>query len=53
MFKPPTLGAAGLESHPDHAIAQAQMDGFGGVISFEVDGESPRLAMHGRGRHHE
>jgi cystathionine gamma-synthase len=25
-----------LESHPDYAIAHAQMDGFGGVVSFEV-----------------
>lgn len=29
----------GLESHPDHAIATAQMRGFGGVVSFEVDGD--------------
>lgn len=29
----------GLPSHPDHAIAAAQMDGFGGVISFEVRGD--------------
>lgn len=28
----------GLASHPDHAIAKAQMSGYGGVISFEVDG---------------
>jgi cystathionine gamma-synthase len=28
----------GLESHPSHAIAQAQMRGFGGVVSFEVEG---------------
>ena len=27
----------GLASHPDHAIAKAQMRGFGGVVSFEVD----------------
>lgn len=26
----------GLESHCDHAIAIKQMDGFGGVVSFEV-----------------
>jgi cystathionine gamma-synthase len=26
----------GLESHPDHRIARAQMSGFGGVVSFEV-----------------
>ena len=29
----------GLESHPDHAVALAQMSGFGGVISFEVAGD--------------
>lgn len=28
----------GLDSHPDHAIAAAQMSGFGGVVSFEIDG---------------
>jgi cystathionine gamma-synthase len=29
----------GLESHPEHAIARAQMSGFGGVISFLVRGD--------------
>lgn len=29
----------GLESHPDHRVAAAQMDGFGGVVSFEIDGD--------------
>jgi len=29
----------GLESHPDHAIAKAQMSGFGGVVSFEIEGD--------------
>ncbi len=29
----------GLASHPDHALASAQMSGFGGVISFEVAGD--------------
>ena len=29
----------GLASHPDHAIATAQMSGFGGVVSFEVKGD--------------
>ncbi len=29
----------GLESHPGHAIASAQMRGFGGLMSFEVDGD--------------
>lgn len=29
----------GLPSHPDHAVAAAQMTGFGGVVSFEIDGD--------------
>jgi cystathionine gamma-synthase len=28
----------GLSSHPDHAIARQQMRGFGGVVSFLVNG---------------
>ena len=28
----------GLESHPGHEIARQQMRGFGGVLSFEVEG---------------
>jgi cystathionine beta-lyase/cystathionine gamma-synthase len=28
----------GLASHPDHAIARAQMSGFGGMVTFEVPG---------------
>lgn len=28
----------GLESHPDHDIAARQMDGYGGVVSFEPVG---------------
>jgi cystathionine gamma-lyase len=28
----------GLASHPQHALAQRQMDGFGGMLSFEIDG---------------
>ena len=28
----------GLPSHPDHGIAREQMKGFGGVVSFLVDG---------------
>lgn len=27
----------GLESHPQHALAQRQMNGFGGIISIELD----------------
>lgn len=34
----------GLVSHPDHKIAIAQMSGFGGVVSFEVDGDLWRTA---------
>ena len=30
----------GLESHPDHAIAAATQHGFGGVVSFEIDGDA-------------
>lgn len=29
----------GLPSHPDHKIALRQMNGFGGVVSFEIDGD--------------
>jgi len=32
----------GLESHPDHAVAMAQMSGFGGVVSFDIDGDLAR-----------
>ena len=28
----------GLASHPEHAVARSQMLGFGGVVSFEIDG---------------
>ncbi|MFW5949588.1 MAG: cystathionine gamma-synthase [Halolamina sp.] len=28
----------GLESHPDHGLASEQMDDFGGMLSFELDG---------------
>ncbi|MCZ6517238.1 MAG: PLP-dependent aspartate aminotransferase family protein [Gammaproteobacteria bacterium] len=29
----------GLPSHPQHALARSQMDGFGGVVSFQLDGD--------------
>lgn len=29
----------GLESHPQHALAKEQMDGYGGVLSFEITGD--------------
>ncbi|HEY6642361.1 O-succinylhomoserine sulfhydrylase [Povalibacter sp.] len=28
---------AGLESHPQHALARSQQSGFGGIIAFEVE----------------
>ncbi|MFN8494684.1 MAG: PLP-dependent aspartate aminotransferase family protein [Caldilineaceae bacterium] len=31
-----------LESHRDHALAQETMRGFGGVVSFELDGDAER-----------
>jgi len=32
----------GLESHPQHALARRQMNGFGGIISLEIDGDLDR-----------
>jgi len=29
----------GLPSHPDYEIARRQMSGFGGVVSFEIEGD--------------
>jgi cystathionine gamma-synthase len=29
----------GLASHPEHELATRQMAGFGGVVSFEIDGD--------------
>jgi cystathionine gamma-synthase len=43
----PKIGAVhypGLESHPMHAVAEAQMSGFGGVLSFEVPGGLEAIA---------
>ena len=34
----------GLESHPNHAIAKRQMRGFGGMISFDLEGNSIEAA---------
>ena len=31
----------GFEDHPNHAIAKKQMRGFGGMVSFELEDESP------------
>jgi cystathionine gamma-synthase len=32
----------GLPSHPDHDLARRQMSGFGGVVSFEIEGDGKR-----------
>ncbi len=29
----------GLESHPQYQLARSQMSGFGGMLSFELDGD--------------
>lgn len=34
-----TVNYPGLTSHPDHEIAKRQMIGFGGMLSFEVNGD--------------
>ena len=34
----------GLPSHPDHAIAVAQMRGFGGMVTFDLGGSYERAA---------
>jgi cystathionine gamma-lyase len=31
----------GLESHPQHALAKRQMEGFGGIISIDLDTDLP------------
>ncbi len=33
----------GLETHPGHAIARSQMCGFGGMMSFSLDGNYDRV----------
>jgi cystathionine gamma-synthase len=34
----------GLPSHPQYDLARRQMSGFGGVVSFEVDGDLERTS---------
>jgi cystathionine beta-lyase/cystathionine gamma-synthase len=34
----------GLPTHPDHATAKAQMSGFGGMVTFDLDGDYARAA---------
>lgn len=33
----------GLPSHPDYELAKSQMTGFGGMLSFEIDGNPDQL----------
>jgi cystathionine gamma-synthase len=35
----------GIPSHPDYEIAQRQMSGFGGVVSFEIDGDMEKTGQ--------
>jgi len=35
----------GLESHPQHELAQRQMRGFGGMLTFELESEAAARAM--------
>jgi len=35
----------GLESHPGHAIACVQQDGFGAMLSFELDGDQDAIRL--------
>eukprot|EP00668_Euglena_longa_P015084 GGOE01019133.1.p2 GENE.GGOE01019133.1~~GGOE01019133.1.p2 ORF type:complete len:185 (-),score=39.66 GGOE01019133.1:577-1131(-) len=35
----------GFEDHPGHAVAQRQMKGFGGMISFELENDAIDSAM--------
>ena len=35
----------GLESHPQHDLAKRQMSGYGGILSFELDGDMDDAAV--------
>jgi cystathionine beta-lyase len=37
----PQVYYPGLENHPGYAVAKNQMKGFGGMLSFELDGREP------------
>lgn len=37
----PKVYYPGLENHPGYAVAKSQMKGFGGMLSFELDGREP------------
>jgi cystathionine gamma-synthase len=40
-----TVYYPGLTAHPDHEIAQRQMTGYGGMLSFEVNGDFDRTKL--------
>ena len=40
-----TVYYPGLASHPDHEIARRQMTGFGGMLSFEINGDFDRTKL--------
>src|SRR6476661_2051256 len=40
----------GLATHPGHAIARRQMTGFGGMVSFELDGTVEEVVSFVSGR---
>jgi len=40
-----TVHYPGLPSHPDHEVAKRQMTGYGGMLSFEVDGDFDRTKL--------
>ena len=40
-----TVNYPGLESHPQHELAKTQMQGFGSVLSFEVNGGVEQARM--------
>lgn len=39
----------GLASHPQHALAKAQMDGFGAIVTFRLPGGREQVARFTRG----
>lgn len=38
-----TVNYPGLEAHPQYELAKQQMTGFGGMISFEINGKIPEV----------
>ena len=40
----------GLPSHPNHRLAKSQMDGFGGMLAFDVKGGLPRRGAYATAR---